>query len=250
MTQEDALVETARIADYNRVLNECPETCTKEYFYKRWLKSSMSYGEVFQGTENVHPGVDKTCYEVKVTDIGETFTRGKLELPFLISPATLDAAWQGILGSRCESNDKGDRNFGFDKLLLPTFIGELYISIDIPADVGYVMPSSCRSHRHGFNEISANINMFDKDLSKVLMSVSDFRMSQVEIEDVEISTEGGAVHVDPADITSVVHWNYALDFMEPTELSQAFLGGDAITADNKLIQVSEAPFSKVVTTSC
>ncbi|PSN68460.1 hypothetical protein BS50DRAFT_676305 [Corynespora cassiicola Philippines] len=249
MAQEDALVEATRIADYHRILKECPETCTKAHFYERWLKSSMAYGETFQGMENVHPGVDKTCYEVKVVDIGETFTRGKLDRPFLVSPATLDTAWQGILGSRCETDDSGDVDFGFNKLLLPTFIGELDISLDIPADVGYLMPGSCRSYRHGFNEFSANINLYDKDLSKVLMSVSDFRLSQVETDDSEMPAEGGSV--DPADITSMVHWNYALDVMEPAEISEAILSTGATTADDKLVQlvkmvIHKRPESKVV----
>ncbi|KAI1771028.1 hypothetical protein F4818DRAFT_454916 [Hypoxylon cercidicola] len=250
MAQEDELVEATRIDDYKRILEECPAMCTNDFFYDRWLKSFMQYGEAFQCVESVHPGAGKTCYEVKVVDIGETFTRGKLERPFLISPATLDAAWQGVLGSTCEVNDNGS-NFGFDQLLLPTFIGELEISIDVPADVGYKMPGSCRSYRRGFNEISANINVFDKNLSKVFMSVNDFRMSQVGMEDAGESTEAGVLDVDPADITSTVRWNYALDLMEPAEIAQAVLGVNAVTADEKLIHliqmaIHQRPAVKVV----
>jgi acyl transferase domain-containing protein len=237
MVQEDALVEATRIADYKRIMQECPETCTKEYFYESWLESSMAYGEVFQGIEKVHPGVDKTCYDVKLIDIGETFTRGKLDRPFLISPATLDAAWQGVLGSRCE--DSASKSFGFKNLLLPTFIGELDISFNMPSDVGYVMPSSCRSYRHGFNEVSASINTFDTDLSRVLMSVSDFRMSQVEMDDAEIATDASAINVDPAEITSVVRWNYSLDIMESEEISRLISAVTSNTVNEKLVQVSQ-----------
>ena len=242
MAQEDARVEATQIADYHRVLLECPETCTKDFFYDRFVKSFMPYGEVWQGVENCHPGAGKTCYEVKVVDIGETFTKGKLERPFLIHAAALDAAWQGCLGSTCDNTNNGD--FGFGKPMVPTSIGELEISVDVPADVGYMMPGICRSHRHGFNEFSANINMFDKDLSKVFLSVADFRLSALEMDDAGNSDGEGGVDVHPADITSEVHWNYALDVMVPTEISQVVLGADATTTDARLIQVSLGPLQR------
>jgi acyl transferase domain-containing protein len=239
MAQEDAKMEATHIADYRRVLLECQERCPKDFFYDRMAKSALPYGEVFQGVENCHPGPGKTCYEVKLVDIGEPFSKGKLERPFLIHTATLDAVLQGWLGSTCDNTTNNNGDFGFDKPMLPTAIGELEISVDVPADLGYMMPGLCRSHRHGFNEFSANINIFDKDLSKVLLSVVDFRTSPLEMEDAgKPDGEGGVFDVDPAAITSEVHWNYALDVMEPTEISQVVLGADATTTDDRLIQVS------------
>ena len=176
---------------------------------------------------------------MKVVDIGDTCIKGKLERPFLIHAATLDAAWQGWLGSICDNTKNGD--FGFGKPMVPTFIGELEISVDVPASVGYTMPGICRSHRHGFNEFSANVNMFDKDLSKVFLSVADFRLSALEMDDAENLHGEGRVHVDPADITSKLHWNYALDIMEPIEISQVVLSADATTTDARLVQVSLDP---------
>ena len=51
MAQEDARVKVSRIADYRRILLECSETCTKDFFYDRFVKSFMPYGEVWQGVE-------------------------------------------------------------------------------------------------------------------------------------------------------------------------------------------------------
>lgn len=236
MAQEDARIEATHIADYRRVLLECPKTCSKDFFYDRFAKSSLPYGEVFQAVENCHPGPGKTCYEVKVVDVGETFTKGKLERPFLIHMTTLDAVLQGWLGSTCENNND---DFGFGKPMLPSAIGELEISVDVPADVGYIMLGLCRSHRHGSNQFSADINIFNKDLSKVLLSVADFRTSPLEMDHTgEPDGEGGVSDVDPADITAEVHWNYLLDLMEPAEISQVVLGANATTTDHRLIQVS------------
>ena len=235
MAHEDARLEAAHIADYHSTLSECPEACSKEFFYERFIKSSIPYGEVFQGVENCHPGAGKTCYEVKIVEVGETFSKGKPERPFLVHTATLDAVLQGWLGSTCHTNyNKGD--FGLGKPMVPTAISELEISVEMPADVGYAMPGLCRSHRQGFNDFSSNINIFDKDLSKVLLSVVDFQTSPLELDE-ENGKPDGELDVDPADITSEVRWNYALDVMKPEEISKVVLGVD----NERLVQVGSFP---------
>jgi acyl transferase domain-containing protein len=237
MTYEDAKVEATRIADYHQVLHECPNICAKDSFYDRFTKSFISYGETFQGVEICHPGAGKTCYVVKVIDIGETFSKGKVERPFLIHAATLDAAWQGWLGSTSDSRDSGD--FGFGKPMVPSYIGELEISVDVAGEVGDVMPLVCRSHEHGFNEFSASINMFDRNLTKVVMSVIDFRLSALDTD--ESGETEGTANIGASEIVSEVHWNYALDFMEPTEISQAVLDAQSAMTRSSLIQVSLSP---------
>ncbi|KAG9769377.1 putative polyketide synthase, partial [Aureobasidium melanogenum] len=233
MAQEDAQVEALRIADYRAVLNELPETCSKASFYDCFAKSGFPYGEIFQGVETCHPGVGKTCYEVKVVDIGETFTRGKLERPFLIHAATLDSMWQGWVGSTQDYAVPGE--LGTERPLVPTSLGELEVSMDIPGDIGYLMPGIGRSRRHGFDEFSADITMFDKDLSKVVVSVSDFHLSPLEVD--SGAEAGAAAVVDPAEIASEIHWNYLLDAMEPKEIEQALLSTDPATPDARLLQL-------------
>ena len=228
MANEDTSIETARIADYRDVLLEYPETCSKEAFYDRMAKSAFRYGELFQGVENCHIGCGKTCFEVRHVDIGETFSQEQLDRPFLIHAATLDAVFQGSLGST-GSSDNSD--FGFEKPFLPTAIGELEISIDMPAEVGYVMPGLCRSQKHGFNEWSSDITMFNKGVSKVFLSVVDFRLLEVEM-DVD---KPEVLVVDPSEITSEPCWNYSLDVIEPAEIGQVVLG--AAATNDKLLEL-------------
>ena len=236
MVKEDAEIEATHIADYRRVQQDCPETCTDDLFYSRSAKSGSPYGEVFQGVRNCHPGSGETCYDVELLDIGETFTKDKLGRPFLIHAATLDAILHGWVGStRDDSTIYG--NFGFDKPMLPAAIGEMEISANMPGNVGYLMPGVCHSYRRSFNEFSASITMFDRDVTKMLLSITDFRTSQLEMGDADDTD--AKVEVDPAEISSKVQWNYALDLMEPTEIIQVFSGADAtVTGDDKFIQVS------------
>ena len=241
MASEDASIEAACIADYHAILHGCPRTCSKETFYSRMTKAAFQYGELFQGVENCHVGCGKTAFDVRHIDLGETFSQEQLDRPFLIHAATLDAVFQASLGSTGNSDNS---NFGFDKPFLPTAIGELEISIDIPAEAGYMMPGLGRSQKHGFNELSSSITMFNKELSKVLLSINDFRLLEMEMD----GDKPEVLNINPFEITSEPCWNYSLDLIEPEEISQilsdviepAEIGQvvlGATVADDKLLEL-------------
>nr|B3FWT3.1 RecName: Full=Reducing polyketide synthase hmp8; Short=R-PKS hmp8; AltName: Full=Hypothemycin biosynthesis cluster protein hpm8 [Hypomyces subiculosus]ACD39767.1 reducing polyketide synthase [Hypomyces subiculosus] len=210
---EDKALVASQVADYHKILSECPEHYAHDKFYQHMTKASWSYGELFQGVENVRPGYGKTIFDIRVIDIGETFSKGQLERPFLINAATLDAVFQSWLGSTYNNGA-----FEFDKPFVPTSIGELEISVNIPGDGDYLMPGHCRSERYGFNELSADIAIFDKDLKNVFLSVKDFRTSELDMDSGK--GDGDAAHVDPADINSEVKWNYALGLLKSEEITE------------------------------
>ena len=185
--------------------------------------------------EKCYPGNGKTAFEVRLVDLGETFTKGKLDRPFLIHAAALDSMLQASMGSTSNSNGSG--SFGFDVPMIPKSIGELVISVDMPADVGYMMPGFSRSKRHGFNEWSADVTMLDRELSKVFLSVSDFRMAELEVDNVGESGREGDVEVDPTDIASEIHWNYALDVLKPEEIGQVLSDVATTTVNHRLVEV-------------
>lgn len=62
--------------------------------------------------------------------------------------------------------------------------------------------------------------MFDRDVSKALVVVKDFRVSETSMDGDSSSPERSGAELDPADITSVVRWDYALDFMTPENISR------------------------------
>ncbi|KAJ0122144.1 reducing polyketide synthase [Diaporthe amygdali] len=211
MAHENAELETARITDFHRIVKECPDTLSKTEFYAQCAKISWNYGELFQGVEKVHLGDGQTAYDVKLADIGETYSRG-LERPFLIHGAALDAIIHGALGGTYKN-----KTFQQDKPLLPTYIGEMEISLDIPDDVGYVLHTSCVSKKLGFNALSSNIVSFDDTVSKTFLSMTDFRLTELGNDDKQ---DDGKIEVDPAEITSEVRWNYALEVMKPDEIAK------------------------------
>ncbi|KAG7038038.1 reducing polyketide synthase [Colletotrichum scovillei] len=215
MAEEDAIIAASRVADYHRVHKESNLEYAKENFYNHMNSASWKYGEAFQGIEGCHVGDGQSTFNIRVTDIGETYSKGQIERPFLIHAGTLDAVFQSWLSSTWI----GDKDGGFDftRPFVPVHFTELEISADIPGDVGYVMPGLCLSERYGFTDLSADMFMFDKDVSKPYLVVKDFRVAELNMDD------GGGREdneVDPTDITSEVRWNYALDVMEPQEISR------------------------------
>lgn len=239
MVSENDMRDRELIADYHSILAECPDTYPKDRFYQHMTTASWSYGELFQGVENCHPGYGKTTFDIRLVDIGETFSKDQLSRPFLINAASLDAVFQSWLGATYS-----DGAFEFDKPFVPTSIKEFEISVDIPADADYIMPGLCRAERYGFNELTADIACFDKYLSKVFLSVKDFRTSELDMDASKQTADG--IEVDPADITSVIQWDYALDLLYLDEIRQILTGltyQDAVTKVSLIFRFVEIPHS-------
>lgn len=133
MSRENAELDAARVSDYKNTLARCFVTCTKETFYRAMNQAAWNYGDVFQGVEKCRVGEPgKGTFDVKIHDIGETFSRGHLKRPFLIHAATLDAIFQGLLSSTWKGGENG--GFEYSKPYVPTHIGELEVSATIPGD--------------------------------------------------------------------------------------------------------------------
>ncbi|KAF2180797.1 KR domain-containing protein [Zopfia rhizophila CBS 207.26] len=250
MILEDEQTNTSRLADYRRILRNHPDTCSKDLFYDTLAKSALQYGETFQGVEYCRPGNGESSFGVAITDIGETFSKNKVKRPFLIHGATLDSVLQAWMSSTKDSNGPG--SFGFSMPMLPKSIGELEISLDIPDTVGYTMPGFCRSRKHGFNEWSADLTMLDKELSKSFLSITDFRLAELEMDDAGKHDQAAdAARADPASIASRTHWNYAMDMLSSAEIAKVVLragGADPTESILELIRMAihQRPAAQVV----
>jgi acyl transferase domain-containing protein len=228
MAREDTKIEKSMISEYHRVHKECTNSYSKEDFYEEFEKITWKYGEVFQGVENVQLGDGQSTYNVKIVDIGETFCKGRADRPFLIHAGTLDSILQGCLGSTYKNG-----RFETDKPVLPTFIGAMEISLDIPGHIGEVMPGLCESRRHGFKELSSNINTFDTGLSRVVLSVVDYRVSELE-NDMD-AQEPQQLEAEPSEITSLVRWKSSLAIATQEELQTLVM---ASAPEARVLEVS------------
>lgn len=99
------------------------------------------------------------------------------------------------------------------------------------------MTGFCTSQPFGFTDLSTDITMFDQDVSKSLVVVKDFRVSEMAMEENSPSSIESNTQADGADITSVVRWNYALDIMSPEDISRVVT---KIPSRHRLVEVRTA----------
>lgn len=107
------------------------------------------------------------------------------------------------------------------------------------------MPGFCVSEPYGFTDLSTDIIMFDQALSKALVAVKDFRVSEMSVDGGPSSGETASAEVDPADTTSTVLWDYALNLMKAEDISQVVA---ELPSHERLTEVfiSRVPFQLVL----
>ncbi|KAK8112334.1 uncharacterized protein PG998_008791 [Apiospora kogelbergensis] len=207
MLREEAHVQARRIAQYKDAVAELHETVSKEDFYAQIANGTgFKYGELFQGVENLHVGAGKTHFDLRVTDIGKTFSQGQQSgtRPFLIHAATLDAIFQCWVGATFRDGILGLRPFA------PTSLGAMEIRMD-----------------------TNDMFLFDKSLDKMYISIQDFRISELDVSGGDAGVDEQGADIDRvldgpgASVTAEVRWDYALGLLGEGELSKAVCGDAA-----------------------
>lgn len=248
MVSEDDHVRAKRIAEYQDVVQDLAlrgNTISKEDFYSQIARGTgFKYGDVFQGVENLHAGPGKTHFDLRVTDIGKTFSQGQSKQPgkrpFLIHAATLDAIFQCWVGATFRDGTLGLKPFA------PTSLGSMEITMDVPGGPDDIMAGFSTNKRHGFHEQTNDMFLFDKTLSKMYISVVDFRISELDVA-------GGAGHDEQgldsdvdrvldghgASVTYENRWNYALGLLEEADIANAVCSaeGDPLQAEDAMVQL-------------
>lgn len=234
MAREDEHVRDQRITQYRDVVQELKlrgTTMAKADFYSQIAEGTgFKYGDVFQGVENLHVGRGKTHFDLRVTDIGKTFSQGQSQQqqpgtrPFLAHAAMLDAVFQCWVGATFRGGALGLKPFA------PTHLGAMEIAMDVPGGPGDLMAGFSTNRRHGFHEQTNDMFLFDKELSRMYISVTDFRISELDVaggggagEDGQgLESEVDRVLDGPgASVTYETRWDYSLGLLEEADLAKA-----------------------------
>ncbi|KAG8169993.1 hypothetical protein KVR01_000738 [Diaporthe batatas] len=228
INHEDASISNQKIADYSHVLRECQaHTYGKEDFYAHLDRLGFRYGENFRTVENICPGPGRSAFGVRILDIGETFSKGQTDMrPFLVHGATLDAFFQSWTSSTFYNGQ-----IRSEKPYAPIFVGEMEVTADFPAPEGQLMPGFCLSEYRGPNELSASTFLFDPSLSKLHLSVNDFRISELDASVSAVDDQSS-----PSATPFHVRWDYALDVLQPGQAAR-ILSDAAVTSQDCLLEL-------------
>lgn len=238
MVREDEHVRDWRITQYRDVVDELKlrgTTMSKENFYSQIANGTgFKYGDVFQGVEDLHVDTGKTHFDLRVTDIGKTFSQGQSKQPgkrpFLIHAATLDAIFQCWVGATFRDGALGLKPFA------PTHLGAMEIAMDVPGDPDDLMTGYSTNKRHGFHEQTNDMFLFDKELSRMYISVTDFRISELDVaggggagqDGQDLDTDVDRVLDGPgASVTYETRWDYSLSLLEEADLAKVVRTAEA-----------------------
>lgn len=248
MVSEDEHVRAKRIAQYRDTVQELElrgNTISKEDFYSQIAKGTgFKYGDVFQGVEDLHAGPGKTHFDLRVTDIGKTFSQGQSKQPekrpFLIHAATLDAIFQCWVGATFRDGTLGLKPFA------PTSLGSMEIAMDVPGEPDDLMAGFSTNKQHGFHEQTNDMFLFDTTLSKMYISVVDFRISELDVAGGAGQNEQGLdsdvdrlLYGHGASVTYENRWNYAFGLLEEADLPNAVCSaeGGPLEAEDAMAQL-------------
>lgn len=231
MKSEISHIHESKIAEYKRVLEACPDTFARDKFYESAQKVSWFYGPLFQTLDNMHPGKEMCTYDVILKDCGPTYSDQLVDRPFLVHPAMLDAVFQSWVGGTYTD----DKQLDIDKATVPTVVGELEISADIPADVGTTLKAYCTTKRHGFKDTAAEVYWMDEKLEKVYLQVRDFRSTELSSTSEE-PVEAGK-KTETSDLCTAISWNYSMELTTPEEIKKVTEGVSPMEATSKVAHI-------------
>lgn len=231
MVREDEHVRDQRIGQYQDIAKDLKlqgTTMSKADFYSQIAEGTgFKYGDVFQGVENLHMDQGKTHFDLRITDIGKTFSQGQSQQqdkrPFLIHAATLDAIFQCWVGATFRDGVLGLKPFA------PTHLGAMEIAMDVPGDPDDLMTGFSNNKRHGFHEQTNDMFLFDKELSRMYISVTDFRISELDVSGgVGAGQDGQGSNTDVdrvldgpgASVTYETRWDYSLGLLKEADLAK------------------------------
>lgn len=226
MVNEDASIISERLSEYHDAMKELQleaHMTTKDAFYRDFERGpGFRYSEIFRGLENLHTGPGRTCFDLRITDLGDTFSKGQQpnHRPFLVHPATLDSILQSWVAATYRNGVTW-----CDKPFAPTSMGEMELMMDIPGNPDDVMTGFSISERLGFNEHKNDIFLFNKSLSKIYMSIVDLRVSELDVAAAGVADEAHGAKAKFEDgegptVTSQIKWDYALGQLQGTEMAE------------------------------
>ncbi|TDZ29082.1 Reducing polyketide synthase hmp8 [Colletotrichum spinosum] len=253
MEREERYVVERRAAQYKQAVDELKTTVAKDDFYAQIAKGTgFKYGELFQGVEDLVVGAGRTHFQLRVTDIGKTFSQGQQlgsdsRRPFLIHGATLDAIFQCWVGATYRDGVLGLKPFA------PTRLGSMEIRMDVPGSPGDVMAGFSTNRRHGFHEQTNDMFLFDETLGKMYVSIQDFRISDLDVagggqdDQQDGSEDADAVLDGPgASVTAEMKWNYSLSLLEEAEVAEVVGASHESVAKLVGLLLHEKPSAAVV----
>ncbi|KAF2878222.1 putative polyketide synthase [Massariosphaeria phaeospora] len=207
-TYHERLLELQNLkTEYLDVRSSCNNPIDCAEFYSDLTLMGLQYGPTFANVCEARNGDGMSFGLVEIPDVSAAMPQGSVR-PHVIHPGTLDAifhlAFAAVMGK--------------DTLtaMVPKSIDEVVISANVPWIPGAKLPGFCKSAKHGFRELKADIVMLDDQEHLPTIEVRGFLCAEVAGGSVSGNQQIGA-----RSIASKLVWRPAVDLLTSEDLDQA-----------------------------
>ena len=170
---EDDEEHQAAKALYYKYKRDCNISEDFHALYAEFSAIGLNYGPKFQNMSQVHRQPGKSCFRVTVPNVGALRKSDRFNRPHMIHPTTLDSMFHAVFAAF--KGIKGD----LTEAMVPTSIGEISVSTDMPFEPGSQSVGFSHAWEHGFHDLMADVVMFSEDLSSSTVVVKGFHCSKV-----------------------------------------------------------------------
>jgi hypothetical protein len=199
---------------YSTYQDTCIETISPRQLYETLESIGMKYGPLFQNITSVQKKDMVSCTTVRIPD---TLSRmpSKYEYPHLIHPATLDAMFQTVFVAGNEP-------------MVPSFLENMFISVDFPRGVGAELKGYSSASREGFRDAVGNVVMSDGSWDKPKLIVKNLHFTALSTAPEELTEKGFLPNhhnmcaelvwkedLDTADVSSLSEWIDLISYKDP-----------------------------------
>jgi acyl transferase domain-containing protein/2-polyprenyl-3-methyl-5-hydroxy-6-metoxy-1,4-benzoquinol methylase len=194
-------------AEYQNALSQCSNVVTGEEHYKTVRDIGIEYGPTFQGLKSARTRSGQATVELEIQDTKSTMP-SNFEYPFLLHPATLDAA----MHSAIQAFDTKSRASG--GAMVPTGFDKITISANIQTIPGTKLSGFANSTRIGFKDAIAQVHLSTEDWPETMIDIRN--MTLTNLMDSSNRKEADEQQANMRRIAASQVWKPAIDLIDTT----------------------------------
>ncbi|KAF2177009.1 putative polyketide synthase [Zopfia rhizophila CBS 207.26] len=145
---------------YAKVLSECVNSRNIRTFYEHLESIGLHYGPLFQNLIQVYKGEYQTVCTLRIPDTKSQMP-AQFEFPHVIHPATLDNIVQMCIPAATRLAEE------LTTAQVPTFVGNLFVSADVPSAPGSLLQGYSVAKNVGFDasvDVVVSVDGWEKPL--------------------------------------------------------------------------------------
>ena len=225
-TPDEDSAEAARTKkEYEDVKSSSKVDVSKETHYSNTLEMGFDYGPSFQGLTSAKIAHGQASFTIEIMDTAAIMP-AQFEYEHLLHPSTLDAAFQSASQAMRMAVGKSSES------MVPTGIGHLLVSAQMPTGAGKQLVGFSKAHRTGYRNNTATIMISDLSWERTMLEIHDLGFTGLGDNNDQIIDDDQAVAM--RKMCTETHWKADIDFLDLQEDHPQLLCGQGVESPEEL----------------